>query len=65
MARHITQVEGTLDAGEVSSLIGCPIHDNGDTIDLVLDADGWADLLTRRRRVGWPLRFYREEAPDA
>lgn len=65
MARHITQIGAALDAGEVSSLIGCPIHDNGDTADLVLDADAWVDLLTRRRRVGWPLHFYREGAPDA
>ena len=65
MSRQITPLNDSLDAGEVSSLIGCPIHDNGDTADLALDADAWADLLTRRRRVGWPLHFYREEAPDA
>lgn len=57
MGRHVTHLRDDLDAGELSSLIGSPIHDNADQADLALTADGWANLLARRRRVGWPLHF--------
>lgn len=65
MSRQITFLCEGLDAGEVSLLIGCPIHDNGDTAELVLDADEWSALLMRRRQVGWPLHFVQTEAADA
>lgn len=65
MSRQITLLGESLDAGEVSVLVGCPIHDNGDTADLVLDADEWSALLTRRRQVGWPLHFVPAETCDA
>lgn len=63
MSRHLTQLRGDLDAGEISSLIGSPIHDNADQADLCLTADEWAALLARRRTVGWPLHFV--EVPHA
>jgi len=57
MARHLTPLQDTLDAGELSSLVGTPIFDNADQGDPSLTADEWAALLTRRRQVGWPLHF--------
>lgn len=57
MARHLSLLDGGLDAGEVNSLIGSPIYDNADQADLCLTADEWAALLARRRQVGWPLHF--------
>ena len=65
MARHLTPLQDSLAAGELSSLIGCPIHSNADVADLVLSSDEWADLLIRRRRVGWPLNFVQTGQADA
>ncbi|PPU41193.1 hypothetical protein XaplCFBP3123_08985 [Xanthomonas arboricola pv. populi] len=53
--RYITPLSERLDAGELASLVGLPIYNNGDTADLTLTADEWAALIERRRRVGWPL----------
>lgn len=65
MARHITHLHDIVGDGEVASLVGCPIHDNADMADLTLTSDQWADLVTRRRRVGWPLHFVAAEHCDA
>lgn len=63
MARSVTVLADHLDSGELSVLVGMPIHDNADQADLCLSADEWVDLLTRRRQVGWPLHFV--EVPNA
>ncbi len=63
MARHLTPLQDSLGAGELSSLVGSPIFDNADQADLSLTADEWVALLARRNRVGWPLHFV--EVPDA
>lgn len=55
--RYVTPLSDGLDAGEIASLVGLPLHNNGDTADLSLTADEWAALTERRRRVGWPLNF--------
>lgn len=55
MARHLTLLDDRLGSGELSSLIGLPIHSDGDAADLVLTTDEWAALLQRRQVVGWPL----------
>ncbi|WP_235175463.1 hypothetical protein [Xanthomonas arboricola] len=55
--RYIMPLSERLDAGELASLVGLPLHNNGDTTDLSLTADEWAALIERRRRVGWPLNF--------
>lgn len=55
--RYVVSLNDCLDAGELASLVGTPIHNNGDIADLSLTADEWAALTERRRRVGWPLNF--------
>ncbi|MEA9550515.1 hypothetical protein VC253_01385 [Xanthomonas campestris] len=55
--RHITPLDDALSAGELATLVGLPIYNNGDIADLRLTADEWAALTERRRRVGWPLNF--------
>lgn len=55
MSRHITPLDDALSAGELATLVGLPIHNDGDIADLYLTADEWAALTERRRRVGWPL----------
>jgi len=57
MSRHVTPLDGALNAGELATLVGLPIHNNGDIADLCLTADDWVALTERRRRVGWPLNF--------
>ncbi|MBB4722719.1 hypothetical protein [Xanthomonas euvesicatoria] len=57
MSRHITQLDDALSAGELATLVGLPIHNNGDIADLCLTSDEWAALTERRRLVGWPLNF--------
>lgn len=57
MSRHVTPLHDSLDAGELASLVGLPIHNNGDTADLCLTSDQWAALNERRRRVGWPINY--------
>ena len=63
MSRHITELHDELCSGELSSLVGTPIHDNADQADLCLTADEWSALLRRRQSVGWPLHFV--EVPSA
>jgi len=57
MARQMTPLNDSLDAGELATLIGTPIFDNADQADLCLTADEWATVVQRRRAVGWPLHF--------
>lgn len=57
MARHLTPLVDELTSGELGSLVGSPVHDNADQGDLSLSADEWAELLARRRHIGWPLHF--------
>lgn len=57
MTRSVIPVQDDLDSGELSSLIGIPVHDNGDVAELCLTTDEWSALIERRRRVRWPLRF--------
>ncbi|WP_416203745.1 hypothetical protein [Xanthomonas euvesicatoria] len=57
MSRHVTQLDDTLGAGELATLVGLPLYNNGDIADLCLTSDEWAALTERRRRVGWPLNF--------
>ncbi|MGV7193738.1 hypothetical protein [Xanthomonas axonopodis] len=57
MSRSITPLHDALCTGELATLVGLPIHNNGDIADLHLTADEWAALIERRRRVGWPLNF--------
>ncbi len=57
VSRHITPLDDALTAGELATLVGLPIHNNGDIADLCLTSDDWAALTERRRRVGWPLNF--------
>lgn len=56
MARHIVPVIDDIES-ELSCLVGTPLYDNGDAVELILTADQWAALLARRARVGWPLHF--------
>ncbi|WP_238155935.1 MULTISPECIES: hypothetical protein [Xanthomonas] len=57
MSRHVTPLDDALSAGELATLVGLPIHNNGDIADLCLTSDEWAALTERRRRVGWPLKY--------
>ncbi|MEA9657823.1 hypothetical protein [Xanthomonas campestris] len=60
MSRHVAPLHDALSAGELATLVGLPIHNNGDTVDLSLTADEWTALIGRRRRVGWPLNYLEE-----
>ncbi len=55
MPRRVTPLDDALSAGELASLIGTPVHSDGDTSDLCLTSDQWAALIERRRQVCWPL----------
>ncbi|WP_115562363.1 hypothetical protein [Xanthomonas arboricola] len=59
--RYVVSLNDCLDAGELASLVGTPIHNNGDIADLSLTADEWATLMERRRRVCWPLLYVPEK----
>ncbi|WP_261381592.1 hypothetical protein, partial [Xanthomonas vasicola] len=57
MSRHITQLDDALSAGELATLVGLPIHNNGDIAHLCLTSDEWAALTERRRlRVSFRLQ---------
>lgn len=55
--RYIVPLDDSLESGELASLVGTPIYNNGDTVDLVLTTDEWVALLARRRLVGWPMNY--------
>ncbi|CAD0339126.1 hypothetical protein CFBP498_26390 [Xanthomonas hortorum pv. vitians] len=61
MSRRVTPLHDALSAGELATLVGLPIHNNGDIADLSLTADEWATLMERRRRVCWPLLYVPEK----
>jgi hypothetical protein len=64
MARHLTPLHDHLASGELSSLVGLPIHSDGDAAGLALTSDEWTALLQRRRLVGWPLQRTHADAEE-